>query len=178
MTKSTNTHARRGATSKRASTAWICVAVVVVVAGIVWRVSGSRPESVEPSGREVTLARAPAIPDVVVVDAQRLTGRWVRADAPYVIEIASAADDGSLEAAYYNPRVINVSHAESRVIDGTLEVFVELRDVNYPGSTYTLRYDAADDVLQGVYFQAVLRQSFDVVFVRQRTEAEPSAQSE
>ena len=38
----------------------------------------------------------------------------------------------------------------------------------YPGSTYTLTYDPKRDQLQGVYFQATLRQSFDVVFVRMK----------
>ena len=49
-----------------------------------------------------------------------------------------------------------------------MKVFVELRDVNYPGSTYTLAYDPAADQLRGVYFQALERQSFDVSFVRAR----------
>jgi hypothetical protein len=109
---------------------------------------------------------APAIPALTVADAQGLVGRWVRTDSPYVLEIVSTAEEGNLEAAYYNPRPINVSRAAFRVVDGTFEVFVELRDVNYPGSTYTLRYDAADDVLQGVYFQAALGQSYDVTFAR------------
>ena len=46
-------------------------------------------------------------------------------------------------------------------------MFIELRDVNYPGSTYTLTYDPATDQLSGNYFQAVRRENFDVVFVRQ-----------
>ena len=32
------------------------------------------------------------------------------------------------------------------------------------GSTYTLIYDPLNDVLKGVYFQAVLQQKFDVYF--------------
>ena len=47
-----------------------------------------------------------------------------------------------------------------------MKVFLELRDVHYPGSTYTLTYDPARDQLQGVYYQAALQQRFDVVFVR------------
>jgi hypothetical protein len=41
-----------------------------------------------------------------------------------------------------------------------------LRDVHYPGSTYTLTYDPAHDQLKGVSYQAALQQRFDVVFVR------------
>lgn len=52
--------------------------------------------------------------------------------------------------------------------EGALRVFVELRDVNYPGSTYTLTYDPANDLLAGLYYQAVERQRFDVMFARQR----------
>ena len=47
-----------------------------------------------------------------------------------------------------------------------MKLFVELRDVNYPGSTYSLRYDPARDVLEGAYFQAMEQQTFDVSFVR------------
>ena len=94
-------------------------------------------------------------------------GRWGRTDAPYVIEIKTARDDGTLEAAYYNQRPINVARAEAKEKDHGLEVFVELRDVNYPGSTYTLVYDRAKDQLHGIYYQAVARQNFEVVFVRQ-----------
>jgi len=165
---STKVHSRRGAAGNRSRVAWIWISVVVVavVAGVVWRVGGSRSESAAPSGGTAMPAAVPPVPVVTVADAQRLAGRWVRTDTPYVLEIISTTENGSLEAAYYNPRPINVSRAAFRVVDGTFEVFVELRDTNYPGSTYTLRYDAADDVLRGVYFQAALGQSYDVTFAR------------
>ena len=164
---STKTHSRRSAPGSRSRVAWIWISVVVVAvaAGVIWRVGGSRSESAAPSGGEVVPV-APPIPAVTVADAQGLVGQWVRTDSPYVLEVVSTTEDGNLEAAYYNPRPINVSRGAFRLVDGTFEVFVELRDVNYPGSTYTLRYDAADDVLQGVYFQAALGQSYDVTFAR------------
>ena len=102
------------------------------------------------------------------VGADRLAGRWVRPDGGYVLEIRSAKADGRLDAAYLNPRSIKVSHAEWRREDGRLLVFVELRDANYPGSTYNLRYEPAQDRLIGAYYQAVQRQTFDVEFVRQK----------
>ena len=46
------------------------------------------------------------------------------------------------------------------------KVFIELRDVNYPGSTYDLTYNPQADQLQGSYYQAALQQQFDVSFVR------------
>jgi len=50
--------------------------------------------------------------------------------------------------------------------EGSARVIIELRDVNYPGSTYNLTYDPADDRLKGIYFQAAVMQAFDVYFVR------------
>ena len=101
-------------------------------------------------------------------DPQRLVGRWVRPDGGYVLDVREAMKDGSLKAAYFNPRSIHVAKAEWRRKDGALTVFVELRDVNYPGSTYTLQYDPASDRLRGAYFQAVEKQTFAIEFVRGR----------
>jgi hypothetical protein len=53
-------------------------------------------------------------------------------------------------------------------VDGRIQVFVELRDVNYPGSTYTLIYDPEQDRLNGYYYQAVQKVTFDVVFIRKK----------
>ena len=104
----------------------------------------------------------------VEVAADRLVGRWVRPDGGYVLEIRSVRADGKLDAAYLNPRSIKVSRAEWRREDGRLLVFVELRDVNYPGSTYNLRYVPDKDRLSGAYYQAVQKQTFDVEFVRRQ----------
>jgi hypothetical protein len=71
-----------------------------------------------------------------------------------------------MDAGYFNPRPINVSRAEASQEGTTIKVFIELRDTNYPGSTYTLTFDPQSDQLKGVYFQAALQQSFDVFFVR------------
>jgi len=96
----------------------------------------------------------------------RLKGRWRRPDGGYVIEIRNVEANGKMDAGYFNPRPINVSRAEASQEGTTTKVFIELRDTNYPGSTYTLTYDPQSDQLKGVYFQAALQQSFDVVFVR------------
>ncbi len=106
---------------------------------------------------------APARPEF-----QRLEGKWVRPDGGYIIELKNIRKDGSLAAAYFNPRPIKVFRAEAAQKDGAVTLFVELRDVNYPGSTYTLVYDPASDRLRGKYFQAVERQTFNVEFVRVR----------
>lgn len=96
----------------------------------------------------------------------RLKGRWLRPDGGYVIEIRNIAGNGKMDAGYFNPRPINVSRAEASQEGTTTKVFIELRDTNYPGSTYTLTFDPQSDQLKGVYFQAALQQSFDVFFVR------------
>jgi hypothetical protein len=102
------------------------------------------------------------------VGADRLVGRWVRPDGGYVLKIRSAQAGGRLEAAYLNPRSIKVARAEWRREEGRLLVFVELRDVNYPGSTYNLRFVPDKDRLVGAYYQAVQKQTFDVEFARQK----------
>lgn len=99
-------------------------------------------------------------------DPQRLVGRWVRPDGGYVLEIREVAKEGILKASYFNPRPINVAKAEWGWKDGVLVVSVELRDVNYPGSTYTLQYDPISDRLKGTYFQAVEKQTFAIEFAR------------
>ena len=96
----------------------------------------------------------------------RLKGRWLRPDGGYVIEIKAIDAGGKMVAAYLNPRPINVSRAEASQEGAATKVFIELRDVNYPGATYTLTYDPVGDQLIGVYFQPALQQSFDVIFVR------------
>jgi len=81
-----------------------------------------------------------------------LVGRWERTDTPYVIEIRETTAEGKLKAAYFNPQPINVSRAEAGVKNGTLTVFVELRDTNYPGCTYKLTYDNDRLATRGVRF--------------------------
>ncbi len=71
-----------------------------------------------------------------------------------------------MTATYFNPRPINVSQATVGRKEGVITLFVELRDVNYPGSTYTLVFDPAADRLKGTYFQAVMKQTYEVEFVR------------
>jgi uncharacterized protein (DUF2147 family) len=97
---------------------------------------------------------------------EKLKGRWLRDSGGYTIEIRSVGPGGKLEAAYFNPRSIHVGKADASQQGGVLKVLIELRDVNYPGSTYTLAYDAKSDRLVGRYYQAVARETFDVYFVR------------
>jgi uncharacterized protein (DUF2147 family) len=97
---------------------------------------------------------------------QQLKGRWQRTDGGYIVEIRNVEPGGTMKAAYFNPRPIHVAIADASQSGGTVRVFIELRDVNYPGSTYHLAHDPATDRLTGTYFQAAARRSFDVSFVR------------
>lgn len=99
-------------------------------------------------------------------DKNVLVGDWVRTDASYLIKIKSIKDNGILEANYFNPRPINVGRANWEQSYGNLKVIVEMRDVNYPGSTYTLNYLPDRDMLAGEYYQAVEGLTFYVEFVR------------
>ena len=73
-----------------------------------------------------------------------------------------------MDAAYSNPQPIHVARAEATKEGPATKVFIELRDVNYPGTTYDLVYDPGSDQLTGIYFQAVIKQQFEVVFVRMK----------
>jgi hypothetical protein len=101
-------------------------------------------------------------------DFEKLKGKWVRTDDGYVLEIKKVAADGNMDAAYLNPKPINVSKAEAKSEAGQTKVFVELRDRLYPGSYYTLTYDRGKDQLAGVYHHLGIQQEFDVVFVRRK----------
>jgi hypothetical protein len=101
-------------------------------------------------------------------DFERLKGRWVRPDGGYVLEIRAVDTRGTIDAVYLNPRPIDVARAEATRDGSTLKVVVQLNAPNYPGSTYTLTHDPKGDLLKGTYFQAVMRQTFDVVFVRKK----------
>jgi len=97
-----------------------------------------------------------------------LVGRWERPDGGYILEIRGVAADGALQAAYYNPRSINVAKAQATNEAGVIKLHVELRDVNYPGSTYRLKYDPTTECLAGSYFQAMTGEIYDIYFVRLR----------
>src|SRR6266481_2896964 len=99
---------------------------------------------------------------------EKIEGRWRRPDGGYVLDLRKVRPDGAIDAAYLNPRPINVGKAQASRDGATVRVFVELRAPNYPGSTYTLTYDPKRDELYGVYYQAVEGRSFDVVFVRMK----------
>ena len=111
-----------------------------------------------------------AAPSAAAVSPElaKLVGKWERPDGGYVVEIKSVDPSGKLDVGYFNPNPINVSRAVAWRDKGATKVVIELRDVNYPGSTYNLKYDPQSDQLFGQYFQAALGQTFDVTFARMK----------
>jgi hypothetical protein len=101
-------------------------------------------------------------------DFQSLVGDWVRPDGGYIIKILDVDKNGRVDAGYFNPRPINVSRAFASAETGRLNLFIKLQGKGYPGSTYTLIYNDENDTLIGIYYQAALGQSFEVVFVRKK----------
>ncbi len=95
-----------------------------------------------------------------------LVGQWERPDGGYLITIKGVSADGEIDAAYANPSPLPFSRAEASRDGDSIELFFELRAGGYNGSTYTLVYDPEQDVLRGVYYQAVAKQKYDIQFRR------------
>lgn len=144
------------------------LAITLLAAGVIS--CGSRGEDPNapavPTAPVVPAAATPAPPAPKAEGFEKLAGRWLREDGGYVLEIRSISPDGKADASYFNPRPINIARAEAFREGGTLTFFVELQAPNYPGSTYRLAYDPARDILVGTYFQALQKQTFEVLFVR------------
>ena len=99
---------------------------------------------------------------------RNLIGRWRRVDGGYIIDIRRIGANGQMDAAYYNPKSIHISRAEASLKKEAQYIFIELQDVGYPGSTYTLMYRPQQDILAGFYFQAAVKQTFEVVFAQEK----------
>jgi hypothetical protein len=149
----------RAATSRGRALAAVAVAAgAVAAAWLLW--TPRSPVSPAPA--------APASPSTAAPTFSPLIGSWVRPDGGYVLTVSGIAPEGAAAVSYFNPRPIRVGRAEARKDGAAVGLFVEFADRDYPGSTYTLAYDPQNDVLRGIYYQAVQRATYDVVFVRQR----------
>ena len=99
-------------------------------------------------------------------DYSPLIGQWVRPDGGYILDIQSIKPDGKIVMAYLNPRKINVSKATAGVKKNKIDIFIELRDRDYPGNYYTLSFEPEANRLVGIYHHLGLNQNFDVYFIR------------
>ena len=96
-----------------------------------------------------------------------LIGEYAKFSRSFV-QIRSEEIRGKVDAGYYNPRPVNVSRAHASKPGAELQVFIELRDTGYPGSTYTLVYNPDKDLLLGIYYQAAQDKNYNVVFIRMK----------
>jgi hypothetical protein len=140
----------------------LALALIAALAFWWWR---AKPTATPPP-TAVGTKTSPEAAAVGETEFQKLKGKWLRPDGGYIVEIRSVDRSGKMDAAYFNPKPIHVARAEASR-DGTVtKVFIELRDVNYPGSTYALTYDPGSGQLKGIYYQAAMQQQFEVIFVR------------
>jgi hypothetical protein len=155
-------------------------ALFLVGAGLlVWLIADSfrippvdQPVAIPAAGTVTTESAENQVKPLPSATSQKLLGNWQRTDADYAIEIRLVNPDGVTDARYFNPfnqRSINVARATLLEQGGAAEFFMELRDEGYPGSTYTLQYDEANDQLVGIYFQAAVRENYAVAFQRMRS---------
>ncbi|RKY91677.1 MAG: hypothetical protein DRQ01_07355 [Ignavibacteriae bacterium] len=135
-------------------TIYLFAAAIILIIALIFFITNNSEDTVSSNGN--------------AADKNLLVGDWVRTDASYLIKINKVNEDGTLESQYFNPKPINVGNANWEESHGNLKVTVELRDVNYPGSTYTLNYLADRDILAGDYYQAVQGLTFYVEFVRKK----------
>jgi len=133
---------------------YISAAVLILIAALVFFISNN--------GTDISTTKTKT------ADKNSLVGDWVRTDANYLIRITKINDEGTMTAQYFNPNPINVGSANWEQSYGNLKVIIELRDVNYPGSKYTLSYLPDRDMLAGEYYQAVESLTFYVEFARRK----------
>ena len=100
------------------------------------------------------------------VEYKKLIGNWVRTDGGYTLRVRDVKTDGTVDVGYFNPGKINVAEANVSMQEKLVKLFVKLQDKGYPGSTYTLYYSTEKDAFAGFYYQAAIKQTFEVVFIR------------
>ena len=93
-----------------------------------------------------------------------LEGKWARTDGDYIIVIERVDANGHVTAGYFNPQPIKVSKASANEKEGKAHLFLELQDVGYPGCTYNLALNKETEQMFGQYFQAAMRETYEVVF--------------
>lgn len=165
--KHTN-RSENGRTRKGAGRGFLLLAAMAGIAGLVMfamKWGGGPPAD---AGSAPNQSSTNAVSQGESKPFQKLVGRWVRPDGGYILQITAADASGKLDAGYFNPNPIHVARAEASGEGSMIKVLVELRDVNYPGSTYTLGYDSSADQLKGVYFQAVEQQQYEIYFARMK----------
>lgn len=100
------------------------------------------------------------------LDFNVIAGQWTRIDGSYTLRVQGVMSDGKANVSYFNPSRIRVVESRISAQDGRVKLFVKLQDVGYPGCAYTLFYYPEEDALAGVYYQAAVDRTYEVIFVR------------
>jgi hypothetical protein len=100
------------------------------------------------------------------VDFKVIVGQWARIDGSYTLRVENVMSDGTADVSYFNPGRIHVAESRVSTQEGRIKLFVKLQDEGYPGCTYTLFYYYEQNVLAGVYYQAAVGRTYEVIFVR------------
>jgi hypothetical protein len=100
------------------------------------------------------------------LDFKVIAGKWARIDGSYTLHVEDVTSEGAVNVRYFNPSEIHVAQNQISTQGGRIKLFVKLQDKGYPGCTYTLFYYPEQDVLAGVYYQAAVGQTYEVIFVR------------
>ena len=95
--------------------------------------------------------------------AEKLTGKWIRDDGDYTLDIESVNENGTLNASYFNPKPIELGRTEWMMYKNKLHVLVELKGP-YVLSKCQLVYDAESKKLNGTFFQAVEQETYPIFF--------------
>ena len=100
------------------------------------------------------------------LDFKVIAGEWARIDGSYTLRVENVMSDGTADVSYFNPGRIHVAESRVATQEGRIKLFVKLQDKGYPGCIYTLFYYPEQDALAGVYHQAAVGRTYEVVFVR------------
>jgi hypothetical protein len=103
----------------------IVLLVVLAAVGFWWNKYREAVPAANPATTTQT-TNAPSSSDALPA-FEKLKGRWLRAEGSYIVEVRSVEPGGKMDAAYFNPRPINVAKAEALMDGDTVKVFVELR---------------------------------------------------
>ena len=105
---------------------------------------------------------------VVQHDYTVLAGEWQRTDGSYLVKVSNVQANGKATVEYFNPRPIHVEQAAISTQKDLIKLFIQMQDIGYEGSTYTLYYYAEKDALAGFYYQATMDRTYKVIFMRKR----------
>ena len=154
--------------AKKKKRLWLVMLITMTALIIIYVLYNKQSESGEEITPTIVQDESPVqvSPENLEVVIKKLAGRWQRTDGVYIIELKNPSPDGKIEANYFNPNPIHVGRAGWQDKTGKIIVTVELQDVNYPGSLYTLEFLHKEDRLSGVYFQAVEKVNYEVGFTR------------